>query len=256
MKREVPAVNRAVDILELFVREGTGALHPREIADMLKIPRSSVHDLLTTLESRRLIERSLSDSSAFQLGLTALHLGHAYSRSVSLSRVGREAAEFVTRESGETTQVAVLEGREVVYVTKVDGTESVRLVSAIGQRLPAHCTGVGKVLLAALPEAELASLFPPGEPLVGMTQHSITSSDVLAAELARIRREGFGVDFCESNDSVACVAAPIRNATGATVAALSVSVPITRWDDERAIDLAALARTGADQVSQAYGFSM
>jgi DNA-binding IclR family transcriptional regulator len=227
MGRTAPAVMRALDILELFL-DGRPHSAP-DITTRLDLPRTSVHELVTTLAHRGYLVATPNRPGHYRLGVPLFHLGSVFAEQVDLAREGRAVAERVAAECAETTQVAVLDGTNVVYVAKVDGTHPVRLVSSVGRRLPAHCTAVGKMLLAALPEKEFDAHYPRDVALPAMTPHSITSPDLLCRQLAEIRRRGIATEFCESNPDVACVAAPIRDSSGTVVAALSVSVPTQRW---------------------------
>ena len=127
------------------------------------------------------------------------------------------------------------------------------MVSAAGRRLPAHCTSVGKMLLASLPEPELSSRVPDGAELVAMTPNSITDPVALREALASIRQRGIAVESRESNPDVSCVAAPVRDRAGQVVAALSISVPMIRWSDERRAELEQLAAKGAAELSERLG---
>ena len=165
----------------------------------------------------------------------------------------KAAYRTVAETCDETVHVAILEGTDVIYIAKVDSTHAVRMVSAAGRRLPAHCTSVGKMLLASLPEAELAARVPDGAELTAMTPNSITEPAALREALAAIRRRGLAVESRESNPDVSCVAAPVQDRSGRVVAALSISVPMIRWSEERQEELAALAVKGARQLSERLG---
>ncbi len=119
----------------------------------------------------------------------------------------------------ETVHVAILEDTDVIYVAKVDSTQAVRMVSAAGRRLPAHCTAVGKMLLASLPAEELAARLPDGAGLRAMTPRSVTDVAALRKELEQVAERGFAVEESESNPDVSCVAAPVRDRSGRVVAA-------------------------------------
>jgi IclR family KDG regulon transcriptional repressor len=129
----------------------------------------------------------------------------------------------------------------------------VRMVSAAGRRLPAHCTSVGKMLLASLPDQELTARIPADVPLAAMTPNSIVEPGALREALAEIRSRGVAVESRESNPDVSCVAAPVRDRTGQVVAALSISVPMIRWSDERRVELEQLAAKGAAELSERLG---
>ncbi len=251
MGRSVPAVTRALDILELF---GTvDELSIPEIHSRLGLPRTSVHELVGTLVERSYLTAVPGQPHRFRLGVGVFHLGAAYAERLDLAREGQAAAAEVAAECDETVHVAVLDGAYVVYVAKADSTHPVRMVSAVGRRLPAHCTAVGLMLLARLPVEELDELYPDGRSLPALTARSIASSSQLRDRLAEVRTHGRAEEYCESNEAVACVAAPVTDRTGGTVAAMSISVPTVRWTKSRQSELAKLVADGAATLSARLG---
>jgi DNA-binding IclR family transcriptional regulator len=254
MGRLVPAVTRALDILELFL-DGDGVLSAPEITRKLGLPRTTVHELVTTLAARSYLVPVPEQPGRYRLGVRTYQLGSRYAEQLDLAAEGQEVARSVAETCDETVHVAILEGADVIYIAKVDSTHAVRMVSAAGRRLPAHCTSVGKMLLASLPQDELDARLPgPGdEPLRGMTANSITSPGELREALAEIRARGIAVERRESNPDVSCVAAPVRDGTGRVVAALSISVPMIRWSEERRAELETLAARGAAELSARLG---
>jgi IclR family KDG regulon transcriptional repressor len=223
-----------------------------EVAQRTGLPRTTVHELLTTLTERKYLRRE--DSSAtYHLGLSVFRLGNAFAERLDLHSVGLRVAQSVVRECDETVHVGILEGPDVVYVCKVDSTQSVRMVSRMGGRVPASCTAVGKALLAHLPEAERRRIVRKG--LAKLTPRSITEPHVLANQLDQIRAAGVAFESGESNPDVSCVAAPIRDHSGTVVAALSISVPDMRWNQRSAEEWAAFASGGAAMLSAELGFA-
>ncbi|MFI7384893.1 IclR family transcriptional regulator [Streptomyces sp. NPDC049813] len=252
MGRLVPAVTRALDILELFL-DGDGTLSAPDIVRKLQLPRTTVHELLTTLAARAYVVQVPSQPGRYRLGVRPYQLGSRYAEQLDLAAEGQQVARTVAETCDETVHVAILEGADVIYIAKVDSTHAVRMVSAAGRRLPAHCTSVGKMLLASLPESELAARIPAGAELAGMTENSITDPAALHTHLAGIRRRGVAVESRESNPDVSCVAAPVRDRTNRVVAALSISVPMIRWSEARQEELAGLAVKGAADLSERLG---
>ncbi|MGF6941299.1 DNA-binding IclR family transcriptional regulator [Streptomyces auratus] len=248
----MPAVTRALDILELFL-DGDGTLAAPDIVRRLQLPRTTVHELVSTLAARSYIVPVPEEPGRYRLGVRLYQLGSRYAEQLDLAAEGQRVARSVAETCDETVHVAVLEGADVIYVAKVDSTHAVRMVSAAGRRLPAHCTAVGKMLLASLPESELDARIPDGAELVAMTPYSITDPGVLRAELASIRDRGIAGEERESNPDVSCVAAPVRDRSGHVVAALSISVPMIRWSDERRTALEELAVKGAADLSARLG---
>lgn len=251
MGRLVPAVTRALDILELFL-EGEGTLSAPEVTRRLQLPRTTVHELLTTLAARSYLVQIPDQTGRYRLGVRAYQLGSRYAEQLDLAAEGQQVAREVAETCDETVHVAVLEDTDVIYIAKVDSTHAVRMVSAAGRKLPAHCTSVGKMLLASLPPTELESRLA-GRELVAMTQNSITEPDALLSALADIRERGVAAEHRESNPDVSCVAAPVRDSAGHVVAALSISVPMIRWSEQREEELAELAAKGAGDLSERLG---
>lgn len=250
--RVTPAVTRAFAILQLVKLRGP--LNVREIASELRLPRSTVHELVHTLAGLGALAPAVGDRGRFALHLLLHELGSAYLAQVDVAREGQRVAETVAASCGETVHVATLDGVDVVYLVKVDSIHQVRMVSEVGRRLPAHCTGVGKALLSTLSEQELTRRFGSDDAsLPAMTPHSITRLSGLRKELARVRAQGYALDDCESNRDVRCVAAPIFDPAGTAVAAMSISVPTIRTGDEWPRGLEDLVRQGAQELSRRLG---
>lgn len=248
----VPALARGLDILELFL-ERPCSLSVPEIAARLGLPRSTAHQLVQTLVARGYLTPLDGQPHRFRLGLRAFELGGAYSAHLDLAREGQEVAQSVASRCGETVYIATLDGTEVVYIAKVDSIHPVRLIASVGMRLPAHCTGLGKMLLAGRSDEELAALYP-SEELPGMTATSITSFSELRGVLAENRAKGLAFDNAESTPGVQCVAAPIFNRDGAMVAALSIATPAMRMSPGRQVVLAELVQAGARELSRRLGY--
>jgi IclR family transcriptional regulator, KDG regulon repressor len=171
---------------------------------------------------------------------------------VDLVREAQEVARTVAAECHEAVHTAVLDGSDVIYLVKADSTHPVRMVSAVGRRLPAHCTAVGKMLLSSLDPADLDARLPAE--LSGMTPDSITDPRRLRAELDGIRAAGVAVDNGESDGAVRCVGAPVRDHTGTVVAAMSISAPIMRWTPATHAEWTRLIREGAAALSARLGY--
>ncbi|WP_197319696.1 IclR family transcriptional regulator [Saccharomonospora sp. NB11] len=251
MARLVPAVLRAADILELFLGDDA-TLSAAEIGRRLELPRSTAHELLTTLVERHYLVRRSGEETTYQLGPRLLELGSRYQQRLEFAAEADAVARQVAAECRETVHVGVLDGIEVVYVSKVDSTHSVRLISEVGRRLPAHCTAVGKVLLAGLSDAELSERLK-GRRLVALTEHSITSRTELRAQLDQVRTSGVAFERSESNVDAGCVAAPVVDATGQWVAGMSISIPTSRHSDEAWPTWEKLVREGAAELSRRLG---
>lgn len=251
MGRLVPAVTRALDVLELFL-QGDGTLSAPEVTRRLRLPRTTVHELLTTLAARSYLVKDPDRPGQYRLGVRTYQLGSRYAEQLDLAAEGRQVARRLAADCGESVHVAILDGTDTVCVAQAESTHAVRLVSVAGHRLPAHCTAAGKALLASLPAPELDARLG-GPALTALTPHTITGAAELRAALDAVREQGFAVEHQESGPGVGCVAAPVHDRSGQVVAALSVAVPLIRWNEERARELAALAGRGAGELSRRLG---
>lgn len=248
MPRLTPAVLRSLDILELFLDHQR--LTAAEVGRLTGLPRASVHELLATLSERKYLDRHTDGSYA--LGAFSFVLGQAYRDRLDLGQVGRRIGRQVAEYCQETVNIGVLEGSDVVYLVKIDSPLPVRLVSQAGGRLPACCTGIGKALLSGLDPDELNLRVP--DPLPRLTPESITDRAALLAQLAEARRCGAAYETGESSPEVNCVGVPVRDHTGGVVAALSVSVPESRWARRPVEEWTAFARRGAEELSFTLGW--
>lgn len=252
MGRIVPAVARALDVLELFL-DDTETLSTPEIVARLQLPRTTGHELVTTLVARSWLAPVPGSPGRFRLGVRSFQLGSLYAGRLDLAREGRAVAEQVAAACDETVHLAILDGTDVIYIAKVDSTHAVRMVSAVGRRLPAHCTAVGKMLLAGLSEAAFDARYRPDQPLPTLTPNSLASVPRLKRALAEVPERGLASEYCESNPDVACVAAGVYDHTGEMVAAMSISVPTSRWSDERHERWGELVAEGAAALSTQLG---
>ncbi len=251
MTRLTPAVLRALDILELFLAEGSQLTAP-DVGRMTGLPRTTVHELLATLTARDYLRKD-ETSGAYKLGPQLLQLGNAYSARFDMLGAANQVARQVSESCNETVSVALLEQTNVFYLAKVEARELWPLASSVGNRLPAHCTAIGKVLLSALTDEELARRYGT-EDLPVLTDRSIATLSQLTRELADVRRDGVAFEVGESGIGTCCAAVGVRNVRDEIVAALSVSAPEVRWKKRDRDDWVSIARAGAGQLSSLLGW--
>ncbi len=251
--KTIPSIQRAFKVLELFLK-GTRTLSVPEIVARLDLPRTTAYETVNTLIECGYLAREESQSNKVSLGFKLFELGNAYADNVDLISEGRKIAENIVERCGETCQMAVRDNTEVIFIARVDCSKALRLVSTVGSRLPAHCTGVGKMLLSALSNEEIIELYKGQDELTKMTANSIGSVSKLIKELEVIRRRALAFDDCESNTDASCVAAPVYNNRGEMIAAMSFSVPVNRMNSSKQDQLAVVIREGAETLSRRLGF--
>jgi IclR family transcriptional regulator, KDG regulon repressor len=226
--RSNPAVVRALDILDhLTITEHRPSL--RELAQTLGLPKTSAFEIVNTLVARGYLTKDEQEPTRYSLGPRSFQLGSAFANRLDYVAIGRGAATKLSEKTNETSHVAMLDGTDVVYIARAESAHTVRMVSALGARVPAHCTSVGKALLAELSDLEFDRRYPAGQKLPRLTDNTITSPTKLRKDLAQVRTRGYSIEECESNVDVCCTGAAVRDRTGEVVAAISVSVPEYRW---------------------------
>jgi DNA-binding IclR family transcriptional regulator len=219
------SVRNAARLLKEFSR-GSREIGVTELSRRLGIGKSTAHRLLNTLAEERLLEQD-PDTGAYRLGLAMYELGASVSMHTDLHEACSPVVDQLRNATRETVQVAVLDGREVVYVERRESPQTLRLFGRVGHRNDAHCTSTGKLLLAYLPPARLEELLD-GWALTRKTPHTIRDLASLRQELVAVRQRGWAENVQEAEMGVASVAAPIRNGLGEVVAAVSVAGPLQR----------------------------
>lgn len=248
--RHVPAVDRAVAIIDLVCRSGV-ELRVAAIATHLGIPRNTCYELIGTLVDADLLR--MSADGLVTPGFKLFEWGGAYSSALDPIAEAVDVAKQIAVRADATVHVARLAGRFAVYLVKEEGTQHIRIGSAVGRQIPAHASGVGKILLASLRTTDRRRLLG-AQPLEKLTPHTQTSVRALLAELNDIAAAGVAHDHEESTEDVSCVAAPVRDGRGAVIAGLSISSLSTRVVGERLTELEALCKEGADQLSRRFGW--
>ena len=234
-------VDRVVLILSIFERSSAEALTAGQISVRSGIPRSSVHRILQQLVSARWLMRH---EDGYALGLRMFEIGSLVAHRSRITCAARPFTHELAERTGQVVHLAVLDQQDVVYLDKVGGAFADTLPSRVGGRLPAHCTAVGKALLAYSPPATVSEYLATG--LRRRTEASLATPSALEAAIVSIRNSGYATDRDEAVPGVACVAAPIRN-FDEVVAAVSVCGP---RDQMRAKDLRPLVMWTAAEISR------
>ncbi len=222
----IEVINRAVDLLTAFTAGPGTVLSLAELARRTGLPKPTLHRLLAALEVQGLVDRT---ASGYQLGIRLFELGEHVPRKHKLREAALPFMQDLFEASHDTVHLAVLDGTDVVYLERIHGHRAVNVASRVGGRLPAYCTGVGKALLAYNPDAAVRVM---AMPLVPRTPYTITSHQLLAEELVRIRQVGIAIDREENTLGITCVAAPIvvgERAIGAVSVTCSPRTDVERY---------------------------
>ena len=244
---EVDGPVRALD-RGLAILIALGDARPRtltEIGDAVGLPYSTVHRLLATLAGRGFVEQ-VTSSGRYRVGVRAFEVGASFVGG-GLTEAAHEPMAALRSALDETVNLAVRDGDAAVYLHQVEGQRKVRMFTRVGARVPLHCTGVGKALLAWEPDDVVRTLVSE-IPKERHTETTITETRALLADLAATAERGHALDMEEYEAGVRCVAVPVRGPSGEVIGALSVSAPTSRFDDDR---LAHVARSLGDCATEA-----
>ncbi|HVL34395.1 MAG TPA: IclR family transcriptional regulator [Burkholderiales bacterium] len=239
----VPGLERGLRLLQLF-RTGRAEIGAPEIARELELPRTTAFRLLQTLEAMEFVERTAG--GAFRLGPAVLRLGFEYIASQDITEYGRDVVERLCEQAGASSQLAILDGRELVVVLKKNPAGAIGSNVQVGTRMPAHATVVGRLLLQ---DADLRKLYP--EPrLKQYTAQTPRSVAELERLIAQDRARGYAVSESAYERGISAVAAPVRNHEERVVAALSVIVPQPRLEPKRREALIEQTMSAAAELSR------
>ena len=247
---EVRSVRRAVRILETF-RERP-SLTVTELSRALKLPKSSVFELVSTLAAEGLVKKEES-SRRYRLGFRLIELARAAGNDLDLRQVARPLIEKLRDELNETVQLTVLDGEQILYVDGCESSRQLRTFFQSGDRAPLYCTALGKAILANLPPGE-KERYLRRRGLKAFTPGTLTDPAALRRELDRTAARGYSVDDMEHEEDMRCVGAPIRDREGRTFAAISVSGPAHRLKPGRDREVARRVMAVAEEISSRLGY--
>ena len=245
----VQALDRGLEILFHVTAHPGRTLS--EIAETTGGAVATVFRALVTLQGHGMVEVE-EPGQFWHVGPGAFRVGSAFLRRTKVVERARQPMEALMRETGETANLGIEVGDEVLFVAQVEAHEAIRAFFPPGTKGPMHSSGIGKALLAWYPEDRVQGIIAR-KGLEKFTSLTITSDSSLLRNLAHTRERGFAVDDQERAEGMRCIAAPIFNAHGEPVAGLSVSGPAFRVGLSDAARIGALVRAAADKVTEATG---
>ena len=231
---QVPAADQTLRILRLLARQ-RGPIAARTIAEQLALPRSTVYHLLGTLEAHGFVVH-LGDTRRYGLGVSAFELGGGYARQEPLAMLGRPLLAELVDHTRESAHLAVMHGRDVLYLVEERAPRRPHLVTGVGVRLPAQLTASGRAMLAALPREQVWALYPRETEFVDRTGRGPHTHRELRATLQGVRRRGFAEEDGEVTLGLRSVGVAVLDHQGWPAAAIAVT-----YAEDAALDASALA---------------
>jgi len=248
-RNKVQSLDRALEILKLLGSEPE--MRVTDLARRLEVHKSTVFRLLSTLQEHGLVEQNPS-TEKYRLGYGLVRLAGSVVSELDLARVARPVLEQLALRTGETVNLAILQGNQVVNIDQIAAPNLVVNVNWVGKQTPLHATSNGKVLLAYLPEDERRQLLATSLPR--LTPRTITDPRTLEKQLRRVVEEGFAFTLEELELGLNAVAAPVRAADGRVQAAVSVAGPSYRVTPQRLTELGDLTKEAGEAISRRMGY--
>jgi DNA-binding IclR family transcriptional regulator len=249
-KSRIQSIGKMMGILECFSTVNRH-LSLAQIATLAGLPRPTAHRMLSAMKEIGFIEQD-ARSSSYGLGIRLFELGNIALANMDILREAKPFMDRLSEVSGESSHLGVFNGFEVIVVEREVPAERQSRGIRPGESSPAHCTGVGKAMLAFQRSEVIEQVIAAG--LKVYTTTTISTPEGLRTELAAIRERGYAIDDSEHQVWVRCVAAPIRNSSGHVFASVSVTGPADRMTDTKIASLAPLVVQTADSISRQIGF--
>ncbi|TCT39072.1 DNA-binding transcriptional regulator KdgR [Martelella mediterranea] len=249
----VAAVMKVFSVLETLAESRTAGL--ADIAQRAMTSKSTTHRLLHTMIDLGYVEQN-PETERYELSLRLFSLAaHSLNAHADLLRIADKVMNRISRATGESINLGVLDGQEqrVVYIHQYDSTYSLSMNSTLGKRNPLHSTSLGKALLAFRDDDEIEERLSAMKMEVS-APNTMTDKDAFREELKKTRARGYSEEIEESEIGVRCLAAPILNQAGRSIAAISVSFPLMRFDESKKDDYLNVLMTATHQASQAFGY--
>ena len=239
-------VVHALQVLE-FLSEASEA-GVSDIGRAIGLAPSTTHRLLAALSSREFLQQN-PKSKKYQLGIKIFQLGSSVANRFSIRNAALANMEKLAADSGETVNLGILSGTEIVYLEKILNDDPIRVELQVGHSVPAHCTAMGKAMLAFQPPGKLEEIIAAIR-FEKRTSTTITDGAALRRELAAIRTQGYAIDDGELIEGIKCIAAPVVLPSKGAVAAISIAGPSFRVNAERVGALVPMIRKAADETSK------
>lgn len=245
----VQSLDRALALMEVIARED--GLTLTDLAQRAGVPPSTAHRILATLQSHDYVAHD-EERGLWLIGVRAFEVGSSFLRNRKLSETGRAIMRELMEECGETVNLAIEDEGSIVFISQAESHLAIRAFHRPGSRGAIHASGVGKALLAALPDDKVRRILHKTG-LEEFTPKTLTDPDSLFEELKASRERGWTVDNEERTTGMRCVAAAIYNEHGEAFAGVSISGPTVRMTDERLGELGPKVRRAARDITKSIG---
>ena len=245
-KNPIQVAERLFQVIECLAENGPMGI--MDLSAQLGFHKSTTHRLVTSLQYMGYIRQD-------EESLKFLEIGGKILEQTNMASLVHPSLKKLSEQTGETVHLVRREGTEAVYIDKVESNvSSIRMVSRVGSRIPLYCSGVGKALLAELPDPEIREIWNSSE-IVSLTPYTVTKFQDLMERIGTVRKVGYAMDDEENEEGVRCIAVSIPDYHKEPVYALSISAPVSRMTDARIAELAVDVLAFKKELEKTLGFS-
>lgn len=227
MKKLHKPTERVLDILLLLSKSKHG-LNLTEISEQTNIPKSTISPILKTMVEMKFT--SLDVNNKYTIGINSYKVGQSFEDSFDFLEVIKQYMKKIVNECNEICQIGIYNDGDVVYISKEEPSQSIKLISSVGKAIPAYSTALGKSLLSQFTDEEIKEVYKNG--LKSITVHTITNIDTLLKDIQNVRKYGYSYENSESTLDVECIAVPLYNNNN-LFASISISIPSFRASEEK-----------------------
>jgi IclR family KDG regulon transcriptional repressor len=250
--RGVQSIGRAFAILEEIARNRDG-IGLAELSKRVGLHNSTTFHLVRTMVSLGYV-RQMKESKRYRIGRPLFALAANALDEIEMTSLATPVLEDLSRETGESSHFSVRMGDDVVVMARTSGPGAFQLTDRVGVVRPAHCTALGKIMLAAMQPEQFENFVGRAE-LKARTPNTITTTDRLRREIAEVRRTGVAIDDGEFDTEVRCVALPVRDFTGQVIGAIGISGPVWRLSTDTLQERVRVVRAAAEKLSAEFGYA-
>jgi IclR family transcriptional regulator, KDG regulon repressor len=250
-KARLSSVANSIRLLMSFSGE-EDELGITALASRLRLAKSTVHRLAATLAGAGFLEQNV-ETGKYRLGLALFELGALVRRRMHVANEARPLLRELLEKTGETVQLGIVDHYNVLYIYEMESRRAIRMAAAVGGRAPLHCTAVGKILLAHQPKEYVKEVFDLG--LAVYTPKTVTKREAVLDILAEARARDYAIDDEESEQGLRAIASPIRNYSGAVIAALGLAAPVQRMTKKTLQTTVPTVIEAANAISARLGYA-
>jgi len=248
----VQSIERALILLNT-ISEYPDGIQIARLSEKVGLSKSTIHRLLSTLLNMNYITK-VEETDKYKLGYQVVYLSRNMINNLDIINISKNHLEHLSSNVNETVHLCIEDNGEVLYVDKIESSQTIRMFSRIGNRSPMYCTGVGKILLSGMSEDKYNKI-AQNTTYTSKTPKTIQSKQELDEEIKLVKKRGYALDNIENEEGIRCIAAPIRDSQGRIIASFSISGPTSRMTMERVNDeLVHQVKETSLNISQQYGY--